>query len=108
MAYRNPWGQNGSLFSRGRSGRLPSAMSMSVLGRHSGTKSQSWSRNKIRALRIQAAKEGSALKANPEDFDTSDSQQSLANQLVRLVWGSGQTPKSFNVDHEGADWEVLV
>ena len=48
------------------------------------------------------------MKANPEDFDTSDSQQSLANQLVHLVWGSGQMPKSFHVDYEGADWEVLV
>jgi hypothetical protein len=48
------------------------------------------------------------MAANPEDFDTSESRLTLAKQLVRLVWGSGEIPATFNVEYEGARWEVAV
>lgn len=48
------------------------------------------------------------MPANPQDFDTSDSMLTLANQLVHLVWGAGKIPATFNVEYEGAQWEVSV
>ena len=48
------------------------------------------------------------MPANPEDFDTSDSKQTLAKQLVGLVWGSNSMPATFEVEYEGIKWEVLV
>lgn len=32
----------------------------------------------------------------------------LARQLIHLVWGSGEIPATFNVEYEGALWEVCV
>lgn len=46
--------------------------------------------------------------ANPEDFDTSESQLLLAKSLVSMVWGTGKIPATFDVEYEGADWEVTV
>jgi hypothetical protein len=48
------------------------------------------------------------MAANPEDFDTSDSKLTLAKQLVGLVWGSNTIPATFEVEYEGAKWEILV
>ena len=48
------------------------------------------------------------MAANPEDFDTSDSKLTLAKQLVGLVWGSNTMPATFEVEYEGAKWEILV
>ncbi|MCU1225086.1 MAG: hypothetical protein JWQ42_3179 [Edaphobacter sp.] len=48
------------------------------------------------------------MAANPEDFDTSDSKLTLAKQLVHLVWGSGEIPATFDIEYEGAKWEVAV
>jgi hypothetical protein len=48
------------------------------------------------------------MAANPEDFDTLDSKLTLAKQLVGLVWGSNTMPATFEVEYEGAKWEILV
>jgi hypothetical protein len=48
------------------------------------------------------------MAANPEDFDASESKLTLAKQLIHLVWGSGEIPATFNVEYEGANWEVVV
>ena len=48
------------------------------------------------------------MAANPEDFDTSESKLTLAKQLIHLVWGSGEIPATFNVEYEGANWEIVV
>ena len=48
------------------------------------------------------------MAANPEDFDTSDSKLTLAKQLVGLVWGSNTMPATFEVEYEGAKWEILA
>lgn len=46
--------------------------------------------------------------ANPDYFDTSESQLTLVKSLVTLVWGRGEIPATFDVEFEGADWEVIV
>jgi hypothetical protein len=48
------------------------------------------------------------MPANPEDFDTFDPKLTLATQLVHLVWGAGEIPATFNVEYEGANWQVVV
>lgn len=48
------------------------------------------------------------MAANPDDFDTSESKLMLARQLIHMVWGSGKISAIFNVEYEGAQWEVSV
>jgi hypothetical protein len=37
-----------------------------------------------------------------------EAKQGHAHSLVELVWSDGKIPQSFDVEYEGADWEVTV
>jgi hypothetical protein len=33
---------------------------------------------------------------------------SLSRSIVELVWDAGSIPQTFDIEYEGADWEVVV
>ena len=48
------------------------------------------------------------MSATPWDHDTAQNERKLAQQLVDMVRGAGRQPATFDVESEGANWEVVV
>jgi hypothetical protein len=48
------------------------------------------------------------MSATPWDHDTAQNERQLARQLVEMVRGAGRQPATFDIEFEGAKWEVAI